>query len=107
MTIRQDKVSGLIKKLVATFLEYETNKISLITITRCDVSKDLKKGIIFITVFPEERESQALTFVKRKRKDLREYLKKNMRIRRIPFLDIKIDEGEKNRQLIENITKSR
>ena len=106
MTTRQEKVSSLIQKLTAEFLQNESNKISLITVTKSDISKDLKKGTIFITVFPEDKEKIALAFVKRQLKDLRLYLRKNLKIKFAPFLDVKIDIGEKNREEIENISRS-
>ena len=100
---RKEKVSNLIKELSAVFLERENNRTSLITVTDCHTSSDLKKSTIFITVLPDEREHDALEFAKRKRKDLRGHLKKNMQIKNIPFIDIQIDRGEKNRQKIDEL----
>lgn len=102
-TGRQGKAANLIKELGAEFLGRENNKTSLITITACSVSPDLKRATLFMTVFPEEKEHDALEFVKRKRSELREFLKKNMSIKTIPFLDIAIDKGEKNRQKIDEL----
>ena len=76
MIQRNEKVANLIKELGAQFLERENNRTSLITVTSCTVSPDLKRATIFITVFPDKKENGALGFVKRKRKDLRTYLKK-------------------------------
>jgi len=102
-TGRQEKVANFIKELGAKFLERENNRTSLITVTSCTVSPDLKRTTIFITVFPNKKEASALGFVKRKRKDLRTYLKKNMKIKTIPFVEIEIDKGEKNRQRIDEL----
>ena len=103
MTNRNEKVANNIKELAAQFLGRENNRTSLITITSCTVSPDLKRATIFITVFPTSKETGALGFVKRKRRDLREFLKKNMPIKIIPFLDVAIDQGEKNRQKIDEL----
>lgn len=103
MTNRTDRIANQIKELAAQFLGRENNRTSLITITSATVSPDLKQATIFITVFPDIREKSALQFVKRKRKELREFLKKNMPIKIIPFLDAKIDLGEKNRQKIDEL----
>jgi ribosome-binding factor A len=70
------------------------------------VSPDTKRATIFITVLPDEKEAGALEFVKRKRKDLREHLKKNIKIKIIPFVDIQIDRGEKNRQKIDELLRN-
>jgi ribosome-binding factor A len=100
---RNEKIANLIKELGAQFLERESNNTSLITVTSCTVSPDTKRATIFITVLPDEKETSALGFVKRKRKELREYFKKNMKIKIIPFIDIQIDRGEKNRQKIDEL----
>ena len=103
---RNEKIANLIKELAAQFLEREDNHTSLITVTSCTVSPDTKRGTIFITVLPDEKEHNALDFAKRKRGELRVYLKKNMKIKIIPFIDIEIDKGEKNRQKIDELLRS-
>ena len=104
MTLRQDKVKENIRNLTAQFLEMESNRTSLITVTDANVSKDLKKATIFISVLPESGEESALNFVKRKRKSVRNYLKKKLDMRNIPFLDFELDFGEKNRQRIDELS---
>jgi len=106
MTERNKKVANLLKELGAQFLERENNNTSLITVTSCTASPDLKRATIFITVLPNEKEAKALAFVKRKRGELREYIKKNMQIKIIPFIDIQIDLGEKNRQKIDELLRN-
>lgn len=102
-TGRQGKAANLIKELGAQFLGRENNRTSLITITACSVSPDLKRATLFMTVLPESKEKTALEFVKRKRPEIRDFLKKNMNIKTIPFIDIMIDKGEKNRQKIDEL----
>jgi ribosome-binding factor A len=104
MTLRQEKVSENIMHLAAQFLERESNGTSLITVTSSNVSKDLKKATIFITVLPDSSEESALNFVKRKRSDIRDFIKKKMKMRVLPFVDFEIDMGEKNRQRIDELS---
>lgn len=106
MIQRNEKVANVLKELGAQFLERENNNTSLITVTSCTVSPDLKRATIFITVLPEQKETSALGFVKRRRSDLRAYFKKNLEIKNIPFVDIEIDRGEKNRQKIDELLRS-
>jgi ribosome-binding factor A len=103
---RNEKVANQIKELSALFLSRENNRTSLVTVIKATCSPDLRQATIFITVLPNSRENSALGFVKRKRKELREFLKKNMPIKVIPFLDVKIDEGEKNRQKIDELLRN-
>ena len=103
MAERNEKMANLIKELSAQFLNRENNKTSLITITSCSTSPDLKRATIFVTVLPDSKEHDALDFLKRKRGDLRDFLKKNIAVKTIPFIDIQIDKGEKNRQKIDEL----
>jgi ribosome-binding factor A len=103
---RNEKVANLLKELGAQFLERENNNTSLITVTSCNVSPDLKKATIFITVLPDDKEHDALDFAKRKRGEMRAYFKKNVQIKTIPFVDIQIDKGEKNRQKIDELLRN-
>ncbi len=104
---RNIKVANQIKELAAEFLGKENNRTSLITVISCNTSPDLKKATVFITVLPNSKEHDALDFAKRKRPEIRDYLKKKMNLKVIPFLDIKIDEGEKNRQKIDELLREK
>jgi len=100
---RQEKMAELIRKYAATFIEQESTPQSLITVTRVSLSPDFKNGTIFFTTLPEKEQATALLFLQRKKSDLRSYLKKYLKTRIIPFVDIVIDEGERNRQKIDQL----
>jgi len=104
---RNEKVANQIKEFTAEFLSRVNNKTSLITVTSATCSPDLKRATIFITVFPTEKEKSALEFAKRKRGELREFLKKIMTTKIIPFIDITIDLGEKHRQKIDELLREK
>ena len=101
---RKFKIQEVLREIVAEFINRENNKTSLITITRVDISPNLSSGDIYVSVFPETAEESALNFLKRKRPDVKEEIKKKMHLRKIPFIDFKIDQGEKNRQKIQEIS---
>lgn len=100
---RNEKFANRIKELSAEFLAREGNRTSLINVIRADSSPDMKRATIYITVLPVDKEKTALEFAKRKRPELRQFLKKNMPVKIIPFIDIAIDLGEKNRQKIDEL----
>lgn len=106
-TGRNEKVANSIKELAAQFLERENDRTSLITVMSATCSPDLKRATIFITVLPVSKENAALNFTKRKLGELRDFLKKNLSIKTIPFLDVEIDQGEKNRQKIDELLREK
>ncbi len=93
-------------KLTAQFLQVESGGQSLITATNCRVSRDMRSATVFISVFPDTKEQAALDFAKRKRTELRTYIKENTKIKILPFVDIEIDRGEKNRQRIDELSRT-
>jgi ribosome-binding factor A len=102
---RQDKMNKELIKLFATFIERESNKSSLITVTRCDIAPNFKNVIVYLSVLPQEKEDSVIEFLNRRKWDARDYVKKNLETRVIPFVEFKIDAGEKNRQRIDQLLK--
>lgn len=103
MSERQGRVGNIIQECAATFIQHEANTNPLITITRVDISPDLKRAIIFFTTIPDGKEQDALIFLKRSATELRQYLKENARLKRIPNLEFFIDAGERHRQHIDEV----
>ena len=94
---RQIQIALEIRSIAQDFFQRESSGASLITVTRTEVSADMKHGTIFITVLPEEKEAAALDFSKRMRSELRHKVMKRLPVKVIPFFEIEIDYGEKNR----------
>ena len=103
MKKRDEKLKDIIKEVSAKFLNIESNRVSMVTVTNVMISNDSKCATIFFTVFPNNKEKAVLDFVKRKRTEFRDFAKKNSRMGRIPFFDFEIDAGEKHRQKIDSI----
>lgn len=103
MSERQAKVANLLKEHVATFVLHEANTDPMITVTRVDISPDLKRAIVFFTTIPDGREEDALVFLKRSGSDLRHYLKQKAALKRIPHFDFMVDAGERHRQHIDQV----
>lgn len=102
---RDIQLAETIVHLAGDFLARESNRQSLVTVTRADVSNDLKTVTVYFSVLPEKYEEDALNFAKRKRTDFREYIKKHSVLRYLPTIDFALDMGEKNRQKIEELTR--
>jgi len=106
-TDRKTKVGDLLKELAATFIQQEANSNPLITVTNVDIAPDLSRAIIFITTIPEgeEKEKNALIFLKRNATNMRKFLMKKMRIKAIPHLEFMIDAGERHRQDMDELVR--
>jgi ribosome-binding factor A len=96
----------IVKQAVATLIEEESNRTSLITVTRVMFSSDARNATVYVSVFPESGEEFALNFLKRLRPEMKTRAKKALKSNLIPFIDVEIDKGEKNRQKIEDILRN-
>ena len=103
MSERQGRVGNIIQECAARFIQHEANTNPLITVTRVDISPDLKRAIIFFTTIPDGREVDALIFLKRSASEMRKYLKEHARLKRIPNLEFFLDAGERHRQHVDEV----
>ena len=103
MSQRDERMKEILRDLAARFLNLNGNNSSMLTVTRVDLTNMGKNATILFTVFPENFEKTALEFAKRKRSEFKEFVKENGKLGRIPQMDFEIDEGEKNRQKIDNL----
>lgn len=101
---KKERFEEILRDLAARFLARESNRTSLITVTRVETNDKGTMATILFTVLPESQEKAALDFVKRQRGEFREFVKENGGLMRIPFFDFDIDKGEKSRQNIDRIT---
>lgn len=103
MSERTAKVEGIIKEAAATFVLHEANTDPMITVTRVDISPDLRRALIFFTTIPEEKQANAEIFLKRSAGEFRNFLKRNVALKRIPHIEFMLDAGERHRQHIDEV----
>jgi ribosome-binding factor A len=101
---KHDRFEEIIRDLASRFLSLQSNRTSLITVTKIEANDKGSSVKIYFTVFPENQEKAALDFARRQRSEFREYIKDNARLMRIPHVDFAIDFGEKSRQKIDALT---
>ncbi len=104
-TLRQEKATESVRRAGADFLEMESNKTALITVTRANISPDFKRATLYLTVLPEEKEEEAIKFARRRLADFREYAREKIKFRVLPFFSFEIDKGDKVRQKIDGLSK--
>lgn len=103
MSHRPEKVAGRLQEIISSFLNKEAGTQSIITVTRCAINRDLRKVVVFLSVFPENFEAEALSFAQRRRRELRSLIAKELPMKNIPLVEFEIDIGEKNRQEIDQL----
>jgi len=102
---REVQVAQAVAEHAADFFARESSVAALITVTRADMSSDLKRATIYISVLPQSKEEEAIKFAKRARSDLHSYIRAHSFLHPTPVVDLEIDYGEKNRQRIDDLTR--
>lgn len=102
--IKREKVGEILYRLAAEFVRDESTPVSLLTITRVELSSVGKDAKIFFTTLPESVEDTALKFLERKTPEFKKYIREKSRIGLVPFITFKIDYGERNRQRLDELS---
>ncbi len=103
MNDRHQRVESLLRELVAGFIANEANSNPLITITQVSVSPDYRSATVFFTTIPEDREQDALIFMKRFGGDIRKHVMKGSDLKIVPEFRFSIDGGERARQYLDTV----
>ncbi len=106
MNQRDSKIQEILRELAADFFSRESNRLSMITVTKVETRSHGGTATILVTVLPENQENDAVEFMHRQLTDFKEYVRTHSKIQRIPFFEVGIDIGEKNRQRLDEITSS-
>lgn len=105
MSDRHIRVVALIKELAATYIQREANTDPMITVTHVSSSPDYRNVTIYVTTIPDNREADALVFLKRHASEMRHFIKKQSNLKIIPHFDFAVDYGERHRQHIDEVAR--
>jgi ribosome-binding factor A len=98
------RVTEEIMRAAAQFLERESNRTALITVTGVELAEKGTRATILLSVLPPSEEVAALAFANRHAGEFRTFLSHAARMRRVPTISFSLDRGEKNRQRIEELS---
>lgn len=101
---KDEKFASLLLQFAGEYFSIESNKDSLMTITKAEIFNRGKRAIVFFTVLPREKEIAALDFAKRRKRDFRQFVMSKKSFGFTPQIDFAIDLGELNRQRIDELS---
>ncbi|MFA6269906.1 MAG: hypothetical protein WC657_01710 [Candidatus Paceibacterota bacterium] len=101
---KDEKRSSLLNKFAAEYFSLESNKDSLMTVTKIELLDKGRRAIVYFTTLPREKENEALEFAKRRARDFRQFVMSKKSFGFVPKIDFCIDLGELNRQRIDELS---
>lgn len=102
---KREKLVSVLREAAGNHLAEKRFEKTMVTVTSVDLSKNLKKATICVSIFPEDKEKIIIQKLNRGKGLFAKYIKKNTRISLVPLLSFSIDRGEKHRQKIDEISK--
>ena len=106
MKHRHEKREEYMKELAGIFIAKESNRQSLITVTRFSLSDHEDKALILISVLPETQEAAVIDFLTRNVSDFRKFVMSKIPTGKIPYFTFEIDKGEKIARKIDALSSS-
>jgi ribosome-binding factor A len=105
MSSRIYKVNEKLRKEVSVLIRSEISSDAIITVTNVDTSIDLKKAVVWVSVFGGD-EGDVFERIQDKRPEIQKIINKNMPSKHVPLLEFKPDHSAEYAQKIEDILKS-
>ncbi len=81
-TFRDEKLTSALLHAAAEYINKESNRTSLITVTKGELRDDT--FTIFVSVFPDKEAGAALDFLSRQKDGFKEYVRAHVRIHDLP-----------------------
>ncbi len=110
MTLKADKISGIIQKEVSEIIQFSLKdpKVGFITITDVRVTNDLSIAKIYVSFLGQDARKEAgMKALERSKGFIRSELAKRMSIRKVPSLvflaDDSLEKGNKIEKIIADI----
>jgi len=101
---KDEKMASLLTKFAAEYFAVESNKNSLMTVTRAEMLDKGRRALIYFTALPERLEPEALEFANRRKNDFRKFIMQKRSFGFAPKIEFSIDFGEHNRQRIDELS---
>lgn len=87
----REKMIEALHKAASEFINRESNRRSMITVTKVSLDRRGKSAEIFVSVFPEKDTAAATDFLNRQRREFSDYLKKHLRVHSLPHVEFLAD----------------
>lgn len=84
-------MASLIKRLAAEFLEREIAAEFILTVHRTTLDAAGRRAKIYVTIFPDSAAAKGMSEARRLRRPLQLFLRSQLDLKTIPYLDILLE----------------
>ncbi len=104
MAHHDERLSSLLVHIAADFIAREAGRETLITPTRAEIGND-RNATIYVSVFPEDQAEHAVEFLMRNTDEFRAFMKKEGRFSHLPRVKFAVDDGERHRRHLDDLSR--
>ncbi|MEK7613768.1 MAG: ribosome-binding factor A [Patescibacteria group bacterium] len=87
----RERLIEALQQAASEFINRESNRRSMITVTKVVLDRRGMRADIFVSVFPEKETHAATDFLNRQRSNFSDYLKSRLRVRALPHVTFLAD----------------
>lgn len=104
---RTARVGELIRRILAeSFIEFDDDRLMLVSITSVDVDRDFNRAIVWLTTLDLDDEPAALEALEEYKGALRKAVSQQARLRKTPALEFRPDGVVRSAERIEQLLRS-
>ena len=100
---RPERIRSLLFRISTEFILAHWTGNSRVTATRIEISRDLKRAVIYVIISPESDENRAMRELAGLRLKLYNEVAEKLKTKFTPRFEFRIDKGEKSRMKIEEL----
>ena len=100
---KPERIRSLLFRISTEFIIEHWTGNSRVSATRIEISRDLKRAIIYVNISPESEENRAMRELAGLRTKLYNEVAGKLKTRFTPRFEFRVDKGEKNRGKIEEL----
>lgn len=100
---KQERIRSWLRDIAADFIKTSANTSDLVTVTRAEISDDLKRADIYISAYPPEREKNTLTLLKKQEGELRKYAQARFKRKFLPAFEFRLERGDDQTLRVEEL----
>lgn len=105
---RQLQVNSLLQQELSMFWEREIElpRDTIVSVARVEATPALDKAFVYVSVWPEDNESEVMDKLQKKIYPAQKYLDAKLSMRRVPQIVLEVDEQSASRREVEDILDS-
>lgn len=100
---KRGRITSLLRGTISSFMGLKINIKAMVTVMRIEMTDDLRLARAFISVFPEEKEREIFAALKRKNRELKEFMKAKIKTRILPSVIFEADKSWKMEKKVEEL----